>query len=91
MTAGPTAALTSSAGEAADRHRVFSGPESTRRLWRVRSSVTLDGNLIATPGDDLAALLLTAAPRSADAARLVGVVGAADGQAVIKVGQSGPG
>ncbi|MCZ2814465.1 hypothetical protein O2W15_23785 [Modestobacter sp. VKM Ac-2979] len=90
MTAGPTAALTSSAGEAADRHRVFSGPESTRRLWRVRSSVTLDGNLIATPGG-LAALLLTAAPRSADAARLVEVVGATDGRAVIKVGQSGPG
>ncbi len=54
-------------------------------------SVTLVGNLIAIPGDDLAAVMLTAAPGSGDAARLAEVVGAADGQAVIKVGRSGPG
>ncbi|MBB3674716.1 helix-turn-helix domain-containing protein [Modestobacter versicolor] len=54
-------------------------------------SVTLVGNLIAIPGDDLAAVMLTAAPGSRDAARLVEVVGAAGGQAVVKVGQSGPG
>jgi transcriptional regulator with XRE-family HTH domain len=55
-------------------------------------SVTLLGNLIAIPGDDLAAVMLTAAPGSRDAARLEEVVGgAADGRPVIKVGQSGPG
>ena len=53
--------------------------------------LTLVGNLIAIPGDDLAAVMLTAAPGSRDAARLVEVVGAADGRAVVKVGQSGPG
>jgi hypothetical protein len=35
--------------------------------------------------------MLTAAPGSADAARLAEVVRAADGPAVIKVGRSGPG
>ncbi|CCH88329.1 transcriptional regulator, XRE family [Modestobacter italicus] len=54
-------------------------------------SLTLVGNLIALPGDDLAAVMLTAAPGSRDAARLVEVVGAADGRAVVKVGQTGPG
>ncbi|WP_130493520.1 helix-turn-helix domain-containing protein [Motilibacter rhizosphaerae] len=54
-------------------------------------SVTLLGNLVAIPGDDLAALMLTAAPGSADAARLAEVVGAAEGPAVLEVGQSGPG
>lgn len=54
-------------------------------------SLTLVGNLIAIPGDDLAAVMLTAAPGSRDAARLVEVVGAADGRAVIEVGRSGPG
>ena len=54
-------------------------------------SVTLVGSLIAIPGDDLAALMLTAAPGSADAIRLAEVVGAADGPTVIKVGRSGPG
>ncbi|WP_233492272.1 helix-turn-helix domain-containing protein [Blastococcus sp. TF02A-30] len=54
-------------------------------------SVTLVGNLISIPGDDLAAVMLTAAPGSRDAARLVELVGASDGRAVIKVGQSGPG
>ena len=54
-------------------------------------SLTLVGNLVAIPGDDLAAVMLTAAPGSRDAARLVEVVGAADGRAVVEVGQSGPG
>jgi len=54
-------------------------------------SVDLVGNLIALPGDDLAAVMLTAAPGSRDATRLEEVVGAADGQAIVKVGQSGPG
>jgi hypothetical protein len=54
-------------------------------------SLTLVGSLIAIPGDDLAAVMLTAAPGSRDAARLGEVVSAAEGQAVIKVGQSGPG
>ncbi|MET8866109.1 hypothetical protein ABZW11_24500 [Nonomuraea sp. NPDC004580] len=52
-------------------------------------SVTLVGSLLAIPGDDLAALMLTAAPGSADAARLAEIV---DGEpAIIKVGRSGPG
>ncbi|WP_369138717.1 helix-turn-helix domain-containing protein [Modestobacter versicolor] len=54
-------------------------------------SVTLVGNLLAIPGDDLAAVMLTAAPGSRDAARLAEVVGAADGRAVVEVGQAGPG
>jgi transcriptional regulator with XRE-family HTH domain len=55
-------------------------------------SVTLLGNLIAIPGDDLAAVMLTAAPGSRDAARLGEVLGgAADGRTVIRVGQPGPG
>jgi transcriptional regulator with XRE-family HTH domain len=54
-------------------------------------SVTLVGNVIAIPGDDLSAVVLTAAPGSADAARLAEVVGAAEGSTVIKVGRPGPG
>jgi len=54
-------------------------------------SVTLVGNLIAIPGDDLAAVMLTAAPGSDDAARLAEVVSAAGGPAVVKVGRPGPG
>ncbi|MGY5883423.1 helix-turn-helix domain-containing protein [Modestobacter lacusdianchii] len=54
-------------------------------------SVTLVGNLIAIPGDDLAAVMLTAAPGSRDAARLAELVGASDGRAVVEVGQAGPG
>jgi transcriptional regulator with XRE-family HTH domain len=53
------------------------------------AAVTLVGNLLAIPGDDLTALMLTAAPGSADAARLAEIV---DGErAIIKVGRSGPG
>ncbi len=62
-------------------------------------SVTLVGNLIAIPGDDLAAVVLTAAPGSADQARLAELVGASEGRAVVEVGrgegrevgQAGPG
>jgi transcriptional regulator with XRE-family HTH domain len=53
--------------------------------------VTLVGNLLAIPGDDLGALLLTAAPGSADASRLAEVVDGAPGPAVVEVGQIGPG
>jgi len=48
-------------------------------------SVDLLGNLLAIPGDDLAALLLTAAPGTHDAARLAEVVAAAPGPAVVEV------
>ncbi|MFI5834750.1 helix-turn-helix domain-containing protein [Micromonospora sp. NPDC051300] len=54
-------------------------------------AVTLVGSLLAIPGDDLAALMLTAAPGSADAARLAEIVGAAAEPAIVKVGQPGPG
>jgi hypothetical protein len=53
-------------------------------------AVTLVGSLIAIPGDDLAAVVLTAAPGSADAGRLAEIVGATE-PAIIRVGQSGPG
>ncbi|WP_432519113.1 helix-turn-helix domain-containing protein [Kineococcus sp. SYSU DK006] len=50
-------------------------------------SVTLVGNLIAIPGDDLAAVMLTAAPGSADQARLAELVAASEGRAVVEVGR----
>nr|WP_244307592.1 hypothetical protein [Kineococcus rubinsiae] len=53
-------------------------------------AVTLVGNLLAVPGDDLAALFLTAAPGSADEARLAEVVGSAEGPAVVRVGSAAP-
>jgi transcriptional regulator with XRE-family HTH domain len=55
------------------------------------NAVTLVGNLLAIPGDDLAALMLTAAPGSADAERLAEIVDAAGDPSIIKVGQPGPG
>ncbi|SCG78101.1 helix-turn-helix domain-containing protein [Micromonospora humi] len=54
-------------------------------------AVTLVGSLLAIPGDDLTALMLTAAPGSADAARLAEIIGAGGEPAIVKVGQSGPG
>nr|WP_269329710.1 helix-turn-helix domain-containing protein [Kineosporia babensis] len=54
-------------------------------------SVTLMGSLIAIPGDDLAALMLTPAPGSADASRLAELVAEEGDPAIIRVGQSGPG
>jgi transcriptional regulator with XRE-family HTH domain len=53
--------------------------------------ITLDGNLLEVPGDDVMAVVLTAAPGSADAARLGDLVGASGGPAVLEVGQAGPG
>ncbi|GAA3786345.1 helix-turn-helix domain-containing protein [Micromonospora maritima] len=53
--------------------------------------VTLVGSLLAIPGDDLAALMLTAAPGSADAARLTEIVEVAGEPTIVKVGQPGPG
>jgi transcriptional regulator with XRE-family HTH domain len=53
--------------------------------------ITLDGNLLDVPGDDLMAVVLTAAPGSTDAARLDEVVRASGGPAVVRVGQVGPG
>ncbi|WP_329056149.1 helix-turn-helix domain-containing protein [Amycolatopsis sp. NBC_01488] len=53
--------------------------------------LTLDGSLLGVPGDDLMAVVLTAAPGSADAARLGAVVRAAGGPSVVRVGQAGPG
>ncbi|MDY7087966.1 MAG: helix-turn-helix domain-containing protein [Actinomycetota bacterium] len=50
-------------------------------------AVTLVGNLLAIPGDDLAALMLTAAPGSADAARLAEIVGDAGEPAIVRVGR----
>ncbi|WP_228395484.1 helix-turn-helix domain-containing protein, partial [Modestobacter roseus] len=64
---------------------------SARFVQSDGDSLTLAGNLIAIPGDDLAAVMLTAAPGSRDAARLGEVLGAVEGPAVIRVGQSGPG
>lgn len=54
-------------------------------------AVTLVGNLLAIPGDDLSALMLTAAPGSADAARLAELVESAGDPTITKVGQHGPG
>ncbi|MDR7275686.1 helix-turn-helix domain-containing protein [Catenuloplanes atrovinosus] len=54
-------------------------------------SVTLVGSLLAIPGDDLAALMLTAAPGSHDAARLAELVEGAGEPAIIRVGRPGPG
>ncbi|MEV7099609.1 helix-turn-helix transcriptional regulator [Amycolatopsis sp. NPDC051045] len=53
--------------------------------------ITLDGALLEVPGDDLMAVVLTAAPDSADAARLGEVVRTAGAPAVVRVGQTGPG
>lgn len=53
-------------------------------------AVTLVGSLLAIPGDDLAALMLTAAPGSADAARLAEIVGGSGEPRIIRVGRSAP-
>ncbi|KDN17152.1 MmyB family transcriptional regulator [Amycolatopsis rifamycinica] len=53
--------------------------------------IRLDGNLLEVPGDGLMAVVLTAAPGSADAARLGEVVSAAGAPSVVRVGQAGPG
>ncbi|GHH41045.1 helix-turn-helix domain-containing protein [Lentzea cavernae] len=53
--------------------------------------IALDGTLLEVPGDNLQAVVLTAAPGSADAGRLGEVVRARTGPAVVRVGQGGPG
>jgi transcriptional regulator with XRE-family HTH domain len=66
--------------------------ESTATFTRSDGdAVTLVGNLISIPGDDLAALVLTAAPGSSDAARLAEMVGAGGWPAVVRVGLSSAG
>ncbi|MFI5959923.1 helix-turn-helix domain-containing protein [Cryptosporangium sp. NPDC051539] len=52
--------------------------------------LALDGNLLAVPGDDLMAVVLTAAPGSPDAARLAERV-AHGSRTAVRVGQPGPG
>ncbi|MEV4057517.1 helix-turn-helix domain-containing protein [Amycolatopsis sp. NPDC049688] len=66
-----------------ENQAVFRHPDGT--------DLTLDGNLLHVPGDDLMAVVLTAAPGSADAARLGEVVRAAGAPSVVRVGQTGPG
>lgn len=53
-------------------------------------AVTLVGSMLAIPGDDLSALMLTAAPGSDDAARLAEIVDATE-PSIIRVGRPGPG
>ncbi|HET6705576.1 helix-turn-helix domain-containing protein [Amycolatopsis sp.] len=53
--------------------------------------IRLDGTLLEVPGDGLMAVVLTAAPRSADADRLGDVVRASGTPPVVRVGQTGPG
>jgi transcriptional regulator with XRE-family HTH domain len=53
--------------------------------------IALDGNVLEVPGDNLQAVVLTAAPGSADAGRLAEVVSASSGPAIVRVGQPGPG
>jgi transcriptional regulator with XRE-family HTH domain len=53
--------------------------------------VTLDCDLLAVPDGDLLALIFTARPGSADAARLGEIVGGAGEPAIVSVGQIGPG
>jgi transcriptional regulator with XRE-family HTH domain len=66
-----------------ENRAVFRHPEA--------GEITLDGNLLEVPGDDLMAVVLTAAPGSADAARLGEVVVASGKPAVVRVGRAGPG
>lgn len=66
-----------------DNRTVFRHPDGR--------DVTLDGNVLAVPGDDLLAVVFTASPGSADAARLAEIVGGAGEPRVVKVGQAGPG
>jgi transcriptional regulator with XRE-family HTH domain len=53
--------------------------------------VTLDCDLLAVPDGDLLAMLFTARPGSADAARLGEIVAGAGERAMVSVGQIGPG
>lgn len=53
--------------------------------------ITLDGNLLEIPGDNLMAVVLTATPGSTDAGRLGEIVRSPGKPAVVKVGQVDPG
>jgi hypothetical protein len=53
--------------------------------------VTLDCDLLAVPDGDLLAMIFTAGPGSADAARLGELVGGAGGSVTARVGKAGPG
>jgi transcriptional regulator with XRE-family HTH domain len=66
-----------------ENRAVFRHPDGT--------DITLDGNLLEVPGDDLMAVVLTAAPGSTDAARLSEIVSVPGRPAVVRVGQPGPG
>ncbi|MGW4526229.1 helix-turn-helix domain-containing protein [Amycolatopsis sp. NPDC004378] len=67
----------------AENRAVFRHPDG--------GAIALDGALLDVPGDDLMAVVLTAEPGSADAARLGEVVRASGHPAVVRVGQTGPG
>ncbi|MCR6488689.1 helix-turn-helix domain-containing protein [Amycolatopsis sp. OK19-0408] len=71
--------------------KTVSAPEN-RAAFRLPdgTAITLDGALLEVPGDGLMAVVLTAAPDSADAARLGEVVRAAGRAGVLRVGQAGP-
>ena len=75
--------------DAAWRHpRAVAAFESSATITQSDGgSVDLVGNLVAVPGDDLAAVLLTAAPGSPDETRLAELVGAASGPSVVRVPQ----
>jgi transcriptional regulator with XRE-family HTH domain len=66
-----------------ENRAVFRHPDGT--------DITLDGNLLEVPGDDLMAVVLTAAPGSTDAARLGELVSVPGKPALVRVGQPGPG
>ena len=71
-------------GVAYENRAVFAHPDG--------GTVALDGNLLAVPQDDLLAVVLTAAPGSADAGRVGELVaGSKNTPAVVWVGQVGPG
>jgi transcriptional regulator with XRE-family HTH domain len=65
-----------------------SSADFTRRDGR---SLTLTGNVLTIPGEELSAVMLTAAHGSDDEARLREVVEEASGPTVVRVGQHGPG
>jgi transcriptional regulator with XRE-family HTH domain len=71
----------------------IAAPAENRAVFRHPDGqdITLDGHLLEVPGDALMAVVLTAAPGSADAARLGEVVRASGEPAVVRVGQTGPG
>ncbi|WP_329792367.1 helix-turn-helix domain-containing protein [Lentzea sp. DG1S-22] len=69
------------------------GSYDTRAVFRHPGvgDIALDGTMLEVPGDNLQAVVLTAAPGSPDAGRLREVVRASTGPPVVRVGQPGPG